>query len=95
MFRQKITFLCQEMRIKKNYLKLRRRQPLYNTHQGLVISLAKFHVCTLSRLKGVKTDTQTDKIALSSIDHIVHKFVIKLVVKVLFSDDIPRLLRRA
>ena len=40
----------------------------YDTHHGMVINRAKFDTCTSSCFRGVKTDTQTDRIALYSID---------------------------
>ena len=36
----------------------------FDTHHGVVINRAKFDACTSSSFRGVKTNTQTDKIAL-------------------------------
>ena len=41
---------------------------LYDTHHGLVISRDKLDACTCSTFRGVKTDTQTDGIALYILD---------------------------
>ena len=45
-----------------------RHQYPYDTHHGGVINRAEFDVCTSSSFKGVKLDTQIDRIALYSID---------------------------
>ena len=36
----------------------------YDTHHGVMIIRAKFDACTYGSFRGVKTDTQTDRIAL-------------------------------
>ena len=40
----------------------------YDTHHGVVMSPAKFDACTCSSFRGVKTETQRDRIALYILD---------------------------
>ena len=42
----------------------------------MVINRAKFDVCAYSSFRGVKTDTQTDRIALYILDAKAHDFKI-------------------
>ena len=72
MFEQKAIVLCQVMQIlKKLFLIMTspwHHQYPYDTHHGVVINRAKFETCTHSSFRGVKTDTQTDRIALYTLD---------------------------
>ena len=40
----------------------------YDTHHGVVTNRAKFDACTCSSFRGVKRNTQTDRIALYILD---------------------------
>ena len=54
----------------------------FDTHHGVVINRAKFDAFTFSSFRVVKTDTQTDRIALYSIESIlkgsIHKHRLRL-----------------
>ena len=41
----------------------------YDTNHGVVINRAKFDGCTCSTFRGYKTDTQTDRIALYTVQY--------------------------
>ena len=66
-FEQKAVVFCQVMQIPKNILVMtssRRQKYPYDIYQWVVINSAKFDACTFRSFRGVKTDTQTDSIAL-------------------------------
>ena len=55
---------------------LRHKHP-HDAHHGVVINRAKFGACTYSSFRGVKTDTQTDRIALYILDiYLSYTFIV-------------------